>query len=98
MPYFKKKPIVIEAIQYTGNNGRELGQWSNGAVIQSPVLEPSDDYPNGAYVQIKTIDTDDSWATAIIGDWICKGIKGEFYPCKNNIFQETYESSSAVSV
>lgn len=88
---FRRKPAIIEAIQYTGNNGRELNEWSNGAVIQSPVLEPSADYPEGSYVQIKTIDTDYSWAAAIIGDWVCRGIKGEYYPCKNSIFEELYE-------
>ena len=88
---FKRKPAIIEAIQYTGNNGRELSEWSDERVIESPVVEPSDDNPTGAYVQIKTIDTDNSWATAGVGDWICKGIKGEFYPCKSQIFMGLYE-------
>jgi len=88
---FRKKPAIIEAVRYTGNNGRELHQWSNGAVVDSPVLEPSEHNPTGDYVQIKTIDTKDSYATAIVGDWVCKGIKGEFYPCKNEIFMELYE-------
>jgi hypothetical protein len=88
---FRKKPAIIEAIRYTVNNGRELFQWSSGAVIDSPVLEPSEDNPTGDYVQIKTIDTKDSFATAVVGDWVVKGIKGEFYPCKDDIFMELHE-------
>ena len=85
---FRKKPVVIEAIEYTGYNGRELKEWSDGAMIQSPVLEPAPDYPNGSYVQIKTLE---GVMTGIIGDWIIKGVNGEFYPCKPDIFKKTYE-------
>lgn len=88
---FRKKPVVIEATKYDGTNGRFLNEWSNGKVIESPILEPSEDYKDGRYVQIKTIDTDSSWATEIIGDWVIKGTKGEFYPCKPDIFELTYE-------
>lgn len=90
---FRKKPLTIEAMQYTGNNGATLNKWSGGKVIESPVLEPTDDNPTGEYVQIKTIDTDKSFATAVVGDWVCKGIKGEFHPCKNEIFEESYEKA-----
>jgi hypothetical protein len=79
---FRKKPVVIEAIQYTGHNGRELGQWSNDKVLQSPVLEPD------AYVQIKTLE---GIMIGNINDWIIKGVNGEFYPCKPDIFEKTYE-------
>lgn len=88
---FRKKPAVIEAIRYTGNNGMEIEKWSNRMIIQSPVLEPSKENPTGEYVQIKTIDTNSSWATAIVGDWVLKGIRDEFYPCKDNIFMELHE-------
>lgn len=88
---FRKKSAIIEAIRYTGNNGLEIEKWSNNMVLQSPVIEQSEDNPTGAYVQIKTIDTKDSWAIAIVGDWVVKGIKGEFYPCKNDIFMELHE-------
>ena len=91
MKKFKRKPAVIEAIQYTGSNGLELHKWSNGAVIESPVVQPNEYSPTGAYVQIKTIDTSYSWATAVVGDWIIKGTHSEFYPCRNNIFIEIYE-------
>ena len=88
MAKFRKKPIVIEAIQYNGNNGHELHNWSNGVVLESPVLEPRKDNPTGCYLQIATLE---GIHTAIVGDWIIQGVKGEFYPCKPDIFEMTYE-------
>jgi len=79
---YKKKPVTIEAIEYTGNNGEELKQWSRGVVIESPVLES-----NGSYVQIRTLE---GVMTGDIGDYIIKGVNGEFYPCKPYIFHKTY--------
>jgi hypothetical protein len=74
MKKYKKKPIIIEAIQVTGKNGFEITQWSNGLVNNN--------------LQIKTLE---GVMTANIGDYIIKGIKGEFYPCKPDIFEATYE-------
>lgn len=91
---YQKKPVVIEAIVYTGHNGHELRQWSNGAVIQSPVCEPTEDNPTGAYLQIKTLeDFKDTYHVASVGDYIIKGVKGEFYACKPDIFHMTYEDA-----
>ena len=92
---FKKKPVEIEAIQYTGKNDFEIGKWSNDLVYPSPVLEPSENNPSGSYLQIKTLE---GVMTAIVGDWIIKGVKGEFYPCKPYIFEITYEDISMKEV
>ena len=89
---YRKKPVVIEAIQYNGNNGREIGDWAtiNGDrnILQSPVLEPSPNNPTGSYLQIVTLE---GTMTACVSDWIIKGVQGEFYPCKPDIFEQTYE-------
>ena len=85
---FKKKPVEIEAIQYTGKNDFEISKWSNDLVYPSPVLEPAENNPSGSYLQIKTLE---GVMTAIVGDWIIKGVKGEFYPCKNDIFLVSYD-------
>lgn len=87
MAFYRKKPVVIEAIQYTGN-GFEINQWSKGVVVESPVLEPSKENPTGEYLQIHTLE---GTMIGIVGDYIIKGIKGEFYPCKPDIFEQTYE-------
>lgn len=89
MPKFRKKPVVIEAIQYSGKNGNELKCWSGNVVRESPVLEPTKDSPTGEYVQIKTLE---GVMTGIVDDWIIKGVNDEFYPCKPDIFEKTYEA------
>jgi len=85
---FRKKPVVIEAEQYIGTNGWKIRKWSRGAVFESPVLEPTPDNPTGEYLQIATLE---GIMTAIVGSWIIKGVNGEFYPCKSDIFEKTYE-------
>ena len=85
---YVKKPVVIEAIQYTGCNGPEIEQWSSGKVKQSPVLEPTEINPTGEYVQVETLE---GTMTGIVTDFIIKGINGEFYPCKCDIFHKSYE-------
>lgn len=87
MPKFRKRPIVIEAIQYTGDNANELYNFSND-IVQSPILEITEDNPTGNYVQIKTLE---GIMIGIVNDWIIKGINGEVYPCKPDIFEKTYE-------
>ena len=89
---FRKKPIVIEAVQFKGPNGGAIEQWSDDKVLASPVLEPTKDNPTGEYLQIKTLE---GTMSAIVGDWIIRGVKGEFYPCKSDIFEATYEPAPA---
>jgi len=82
MPKFRKKPIVIEAIQWNGSNGDYAAVQAldeNGAVSFEPI--------GGLY--ITTLEGD---MRADIGDWIIKGVKGELYPCKPDIFKATYEA------
>lgn len=85
---FQKKPVIIEAINFDGKNGKAIYDWSNGEVVQSPVLEPTPDNPTGHYLQVKTLE---GTMIAIVNDWIIKGIAGEFYPCKPGIFFDSYE-------
>ena len=76
MPKFRKKPVVIEAIQFRGNFD-ELEQFVGG-----------DAEFRGGKLVIATLE---GAMTADPDDWIIKGIKGEFYPCKPDIFAATYE-------
>jgi hypothetical protein len=87
---YRKKPVVIEAMQYDGHNGWLIVKWAGpGRLIkESPVLEPTSENPSGTYLQIMTLE---GVMTAIVGDWIIKGVKGEVYPCKPDIFEQTYE-------
>ena len=83
---YRKKPVVIEAVQFTGSNFEELGRfagkcvfWLNDECIGVRTLE---DGPNGEAKHVVNK-----------GDWIIKGIKGEFYACKPDIFDATYEQA-----
>ncbi len=81
---FRKKPVVIEAVQYDGKNGTQLLSWMNGVECEEDFL--------GDYVEIKTLE---GTMRADRGDWIIKGVKGEFYPCKPAIFEATYEKEAS---
>jgi len=81
---FRKKPVVIEAreiqayTQLLGDDG--IAAWCGGVVGQ--------DDPGPAYMLIPTLE---GVMRADVGDWIIKGVNGEFYPCKHDIFSKTYE-------
>ena len=80
MAQFRKKPVIIEAYKLTKEllNSLTVGAFTNG--ITPLTLEGKG--------LIKTLEGD---MRADIGDWIIKGVKGEYYPCKPDIFNETYE-------
>ena len=90
---YRKKPIVIEAIQWTGSNEIEIMLFVGEELkICTPPhgLELNYNVPHDAYSLI--IPTLEGNMVAIRTDWIIKGINGEFYPCKDDIFKKTYES------
>ena len=85
MPFFQEKPVVIEARQLTNDNLDQIIQWidsvsGDGHCWKSRALR----HP----LVIRTLEGDHA---AAIGDWIIKGVKGEFYPCKPDIFEMTYQ-------
>lgn len=79
MKKFRKKPAVIEAVQYTGNNADEVLKFIGDAREAHAVDDG---------IVIKTLEGDHK---ASPNDWIIKGTAGEFYPCKSDIFAEIYE-------
>lgn len=85
MPKFRKKPVVIEAVQWSGNNAKELLGWAGDNGVWGADFQI--DIENGL-VEILTLE---GVMSADVGDWVIKGIRGEFYPCKPDIFEETYE-------
>lgn len=86
MPQFRKKPVVIEAFQLPANikdaDFAMYPQWLLDAYAAGWVLIV------GNSMQINTLE---GAMSAIPGDWIIKGVAGELYPCKPNIFEATYE-------
>lgn len=86
---FRKKPIVIDAIQWNGANILDI------QMFMHPTAEPV--YMNGFANrdEIIGIHTLEGLMTASRGDWIIRGVKGEFYPCKPDIFDATYEPAGS---
>ena len=80
---FRKKPVVIEAVQWDGDMQKiskffgDFKNWHFGSVNE---------------IQNLFIETLEGTHEARLNDWIIKGVKGEFYPCKPDIFEETYEN------
>ena len=75
---YRKKPVEIEAVRWTGENLEEIKGFAKGSLVRRG--------PVGI-----TIDTLEGRMRADKGDYIIKGIAGEFYPCKPDIFKATYE-------
>jgi hypothetical protein len=80
---YRKKPIVVEAIQYDGKNSADIFEFC-GRPYDRYVREPV----GNNYLEITTLE---GVMKAQPGDYIIKGVKGEFYPCKPDIFEQTYE-------
>lgn len=78
---FRKRPVVIEAVQLTEDNGAEVWEWADSKPFYGP---------DGTVTGL-SIYTLEGRMKADFGDWIIKGVQGEFYPCKPDIFELTYE-------
>ena len=100
---YRKKPVVIEAMrvgaytellppaEWNGNLGGEVWRWMHEHHAPLAVKQE----PNGpAFGIIRTLEGD---MRADIGDWIIRGVAGEFYPCKPDIFAATYEPAGEVT-
>jgi hypothetical protein len=83
MNRFRKKPLVVEAMCFCGFD-------SQGCLGQSLArfLEDATFAKKEGKLFVLTLEGD---MEVGVGDWIIKGVKGEFYPCKNDIFLQTYE-------
>jgi hypothetical protein len=81
MTFYRKKPVVIQAVQWTGENNVEILQFCSTCYITSSGKTKD--------LVITTLEGDMSAST---GDYIIKGVKGEFYPCREDIFDLTYET------
>lgn len=81
-----KKPVVIEAVQWTGDNWIEIREWAF-----SPITDGGNVFLySHDRIEIVTLE---GTMYASVGDYIIKGVKGEFYPCKPDIFHATYKEA-----
>ena len=89
---FRKKPVVIEAKRLNYESMDEIKEWIGGKFdgLEHDAFERDRD----VFLYIKTLE---GTHRASYGDWIIKGIRGEFYPCKPDIFEATYEAVNTPS-
>lgn len=76
-PRYVKRPVRIEAVQLTPENLAEVADWASSDVVDDHVV-------------IHTLEGDHR---ANVGDWVAQGVKGEFYPIRDDIFALTYALS-----
>jgi hypothetical protein len=78
---FRKRPVTIEAMQITDEKSvLNIEEWVNSPTLGFTTSPPT-----------VWIDTLEGRMTGNVGDWIIKGVQGEFYPCKDSIFHKTYQ-------
>ena len=76
---YRKRPVIVEAIRWDGKNSQQINDWIPGSFL----CWSTDHAP--------CINTTEGMMRAELGDWIIKGVKGEFYPCKPDVFSATYD-------
>jgi DNA-directed RNA polymerase subunit RPC12/RpoP len=98
---YKKKPVIIDAVQWTGNNHREIFDFLTENAFDKESMKVTGDnfYIDHSKVEggliIKTLEGEH---LATIGDYIIRGVQGEYYPCKEDIFLQTYEKVEDINI
>ncbi len=93
----RKKPVEVEAIQLQENNIRQVYEFIHGEIgLQSFTADEKqwaayEDTVRREGLHLKTLESDNETQIADIGDWIIKGVQGEFYPIKDEILKQTYD-------
>ena len=93
---YKKKPVIIDAIQWTGGNMVEIADFAKGFAKFDEIRQSDAENKIPAQYDL-SIQTLEGTMQASRGDYIIKGVNGEFYPCKPDIFEKTYEKADSVS-
>lgn len=91
---FRKKPVVIEAFQMTKRHWTDWTLWPEWLVTAAQ--GKAHDEPGAMYSMPdgeRRINTLEGFHVVSLGDWIIQGVKGELYPCKPDVFEQTYEAA-----
>lgn len=89
--WYRKRPIAIEAMRYTGENWPKIAAWVQPG-IKPDRLPPGWSLRKARGVVSLVVATLEGDHMALPGDWILRGVAGEFYPCRPDIFARTYEA------
>ncbi len=92
---YRKKPVIVEAVQLRWDTWSEMCDHAD-------VGQLDEGHPQGRILSDDRIGLDIPTLEGVMigeeGDWIIRGVKGEFYPCKPDIFEMTYEEVEAAAV
>lgn len=93
MAKFRKRPLVITAMQFDGTikSARSICKWANADALDDPICAYITHDGDKITAHDFLVDTLEGPLQASVGDWIIRGVAGEFYPCKPDIFAATYE-------
>lgn len=83
---YRKRPVVVEAIQWTGKNYKDVQAFAGKSIVHY--------FQEAEVLMVRTLEGN---MFASRGDYIVKGTRGEFYPCKPDVFQETYEEANTTT-
>ena len=88
---FIKKPIPVEVMKFIGSNWRDIEIWSDETVYVRGTKLP--DFQKEMEMTVATLE---GQVRAKVGDYIIRGVRGEYYPCEKSIFEETYDEYEEV--
>lgn len=83
---YRKRPIEIDAIRWTGENIKDVADFTDG---HRDVVHDGDSHS-------LLVSTPEGRMRCMAGDWLIRGVEGEYYPCRDSIFQATYEDVDAL--
>lgn len=90
---YVKKPVEVRALQFDGRNGQRIIEFI-GMATDAELSFTTDDPPQ----PILLIRTLEGVMRADVGTWIIQGVAGEFYPCQNDIFEQSYDLAEGIEV
>lgn len=98
---FRKKPVVIEAVQFTGENVEEIQSFTVDSELEPPIFRVVVEFQRAGYPTEEGVTAAVydklhlTWVGVKDGQWIIPGVQGEFYPLDPDIFDATYEEADA---
>lgn len=95
---YRKKPVVVEAFQLTNYVDTVAPDWFTEAVNKEDVFIDRSIVDGVARIYGCTVTTLEGRMQAKLGDYIIRGVNGELYPCKPDIFEKTYEKEGGETV
>jgi hypothetical protein len=91
MPKFRKKPVVIEAVQWKGGDYKWLEGFCGRNWTRADAIDFNQPVDQEQVVVFNI--AEQQWLHVPVGHWLIRGVKGELYPCAPDIFSETYEAA-----